>query len=497
MAGVAAIVLMQMPGAASPGLREAEAEERGAESSLRAEKRHQGAALQSAPAKVDFEALSKEATEWLAGLIKIDTTNPPGNELAAAKYLGEILRREGIDAEVIESAPGRGVLIARMRAGLLPDPGRALMLLSHTDVVGVDRAKWSVDPFGGIIKDGYLYGRGTLDAKGLAVAELAVLVALKRAGVKLDRDVVFVAEGDEEEGGEAGIEFVLRRHWEKAAAAFAINEGGRVVEKDGHVHLVEVQASEKVPVNLELIATGPAGHGSVPRQDNAVLKLAAAVAKIGAYETPVKMNTVTRRYFERLATIEPDAELAKWMRALEQPERMQTAARRLSAASAVWSSMLRNSIAPTVLRAGFRSNVVPSEARATLNVRMFPGESVTELIANLTKLVNDPQVEIVGGQASRPLAPASSLDTELYGVIEKVTPAVFPGSTTLPTLSTWATDSAQLRMRNVQAYGINPFPLPESEIERIHSDDERISLTAFRRGIEYLYAVVEGFVVKR
>jgi carboxypeptidase PM20D1 len=128
---------------------------------------------------------------------------------------------------------------------------------------------------------------------------------------------------------------------------------------------------------------------------------------------------------------------------------------------------------------------------------MFPGESVTELIANLTKLVNDPQVEIVGGQASRPLAPASSLDTELYGVIEKVTPAVFPGSTTLPTLSTWATDSAQLRMRNVQAYGINPFPLPESEIERIHSDDERISLTAFRRGIEYLYAVVEGFVVKR
>jgi len=313
----------------------------------------------------DFAKLSQEATEWLAGLIRINTTNPPGNELAAARYLADILNREGISAEVIESAPGRGVVIARLSAGAVPDPARALLLLSHTDVVGVDRAKWTVDPFGAVIKDGYLYGRGTLDAKGLAVAELAVMVALKRAGVKLDRDVIFLAEADEEEGGEAGIEFVLRNHWEKIAAGFAINEGGRVLAKDGKVTLVEVQASEKVPVNLEVIATGPAGHASIPRPDNAIVHLAAAVSKIGSYEAPVKMNTVTHRYFEQLARIETDEELAKWIRALEQPERLQLAARRLSQANPVWSSMLRTSIAPTILNGGFRSNVVPSEAAMT------------------------------------------------------------------------------------------------------------------------------------
>jgi acetylornithine deacetylase/succinyl-diaminopimelate desuccinylase-like protein len=449
------------------------------------------AAQQNAPA-VDFARLSAEATRWLAELVRINTTNPPGNELAAARYLAGVLEREGITAEVLESAPGRGVVIARLRASAVPDPSRALLLLSHSDVVGVEREKWSVDPFGGVFKDGYLYGRGTLDAKGLAVAELAVVVALKRAGVKLDRDVIFLVEGDEEEGGEAGIEFVLRKHWEKVAAGFAINEGGRVVVKDARVQFAEVQASEKVPVNLEVIATGPAGHGSVPRKDNPIVHLAAAVAKIGEYETPVKINTVTQRYFEELAKIQ-DEELARWMRALGQPERMQLAARKLSQANPVWNSMLRNSIAPTILRGGIRSNVVPSEARATLNVRLFPGETVEALVEDLRKLVNDPQVRIEADGLSRPLAPPSSLDTDLYRAIEQVTARMFPGALTLPSMSTWATDSAQLRMRNVQAYGLLPFPMSEEEIARIHSDDERISLDAFRKGIEYLYAIVEAF----
>lgn len=451
------------------------------------------AVAQQNAAAPDFAKLSQEATEWLAGLIRINTSNPPGNELVAARYLADILNREGIPAEVIESAPGRGVLIARLRAAAMPDPKRALLLLGHTDVVGVDRSKWSVDPFGGVIKDGYLYGRGTLDCKGLAVAELAVMVALKRAGVKLDRDIIFLSEPDEEETGEAGIEFAVREHWDKIAAGSAINEGGRVLVKDGKVTLVEVQATEKVPVNLEVIASGPAGHGSIPRPDNAVVHLASAVSKIGSYETPVKMNTVTHRYFEQLAQIEPDEELAKWMRALEQPERTQLAARRLSQANPVWNSMLRTSIAPTMLKAGFRSNVVPSEARATLNVRLFPGDTVQGVVDDLTKLVNDPQIRIEAGPAMRPLAPASSLDTDLYRVIERVTPQVFPGATVLPSLSTWATDSAQLRMHNVQAYGIVVFPLTEEELARIHSDDERISLESFRKGIEYLHAIVDAF----
>jgi len=436
--------------------------------------------------------VSGEAVGWLADLIRINTTNPPGNELAAARYLAGILEREGITAEVLETAPGRGVVIARLRSSAVPDPSRALLLLGHVDVVGVQKEKWSVDPFGGVIKGGYLYGRGAIDDKGMVIANLAVLVALKRAGVRLDRDVVYLAEGDEEEGGEYGIEFVIKKHWEKIAAGFAINEGGRVIVKDGKAQYVAAQASEKIPVNVTVIATGPSGHGSIPRKDNPVVHLAAAVAKIGAYQTPAKPNTITRRYFEQLAKIE-DPELAKWMRALDTPERMEHAARILSETNPLWSSMLRDSIAPTMLHAGIRSNVVPSEGRATLNIRLLPGDSIGTLVQELTKLVNDPQIRFDVEPASRQPAPPSSIESELYRTIERTAPTVFAGAIVVPFMSTGATDSAQLRLRNVQAYGLLPFPLKEEDERRMHADDERIPLDAFHKGVEFLYRVVEEF----
>jgi len=441
----------------------------------------------------ELAKVSDEAVGWLADLIRINTTNPPGNELAAVRYLAGILEREGIPAEVLETAPGRGVVIARLRSSAVPDPSRALLLLGHVDVVGVQREKWSVDPFGGVIRDGYLYGRGAIDDKGMVIANLAVLVVLKRAGVHLDRDVIFLAEGDEEQNGDYGIEVVIRNHWEKIAAGFAINESGRVMVKGGKVQYAGVQASEKIPVDVEVIATGPSGHGSMPRKDNPVVHLAAAVAKIGAYEAPPRPNTITRRYFEQLAKVE-DPETAKWMRALETPERMELAARRLSEASPMWSSMLRDSLAPTILRAGIRSNVVPSEARATLNIRLLPGDSIDSLVQELKKLVNDPQIRFEVALASREPAPPSSLESALYQTIERVTPAEFPGAIVVPFMSTSATDSAQLRLRNVQAYGLGPFPLTEEDDRRMHADDERIPLDAFRKGVDFLYRVVEGFV---
>lgn len=443
---------------------------------------------------VDLKKLSDEAVTWLAGLVRIDTSNPPGNELAAARYIAEILEREGIRAEVLESAPGRGVVIARLQSGPLREPSRALLLLGHIDVVGVQREKWSVDPFGGVIKDGYLWGRGTLDDKGMTIANLAAFIALKRSGARLDRDVIFLAEGDEEAGGEHGIEFVLQHHWEKVAAAFALNEGGRVNVKDGKVQSVAIQASEKVPVNVEVIATGPSGHGSVPRPDNPIVRLATAVAKIGAYSAPVKPNTITRRYFEQLAKVE-DPELAKWMRALEQPERLEQAARRLSEESPLWNSMLRNSIAPTILNGGIRANVVPSEARATLNIRMLPGELVHSLVEDLRKLVNDPQIRFEVGLATRQPAPPSSIDSAFYKTIEAVAEKSFPGVVVLPFMSAGATDSAQLRARRVEAYGLLPFPLTEEDVTRMHADDERIPLAAFRKGVEFVYDIVRTFAV--
>lgn len=443
---------------------------------------------------LDFDKLTAEATGWLAGLLAINTTNPPGNELAAAKYIAAILEKEDIAAEVLESAPGRGIVIARLRAGAMPDPARALLLLGHTDVVGVDRSKWTEEPFGGAVKDGAIWGRGAIDDKGRLVASLAAFIALKRAGVRLDRDVIFLAEADEEEGSEAGIEFAVRKHWDKIAAGFALNEGGRMFLKDGKVVYVGVQASEKVPVNIEVIATGVAGHASIPRDDNAVVHLSAAIAKIGAYDAPVKLNSVTRPYFEKMATIE-SAEMAKWIRAmLDQPERMEHAAKKLSESNPVWNAMLRSTVVPTILRGGVRANVIPSEARATVNIRMLPGEIPATIVAELTKLVDDPHVRIETAAALRPAAPPSSLDTDFYRVIEQVTPQLFPGAIVAPQMSTWATDSAQLRMRSVQAYGIIPFPLTEEEIGRMHSDNERLPLAAFRKGVEYTFRVVEAFV---
>ncbi len=444
------------------------------------------------PPKPDLAKLADEAAIWLAELIRINTTNPPGNELAAAKYLAGILEKEGIPAEVLESVPGRGVVIARLRSSAVPDPSRALLLMGHLDVVGVQKEKWSVDPFGGVIKAGYLYGRGAIDDKGMVIANLAVVVALKRGNVRLDRDVIFLAEGDEEEGGDYGMNFVIDKHWDKIAAGFAINEGGRVKLKDAKVEYVGVQASEKIPVNVAVIANGTSGHGSQPRKDNAIVHLSAAVAKIGAYVPPARPNTIVRRYFEQLAKIE-DPDTARWVRALETPERMEHAARVLSEASPIWNSMLRNSIAPTILRAGIRSNVVPSEARANLNIRLLPGESIGPLVEELKKLVNDPQIRFEVETSLRPPAPPSSIETELYRTIERVSPTVFPGAIVLPFMSTGATDSAQLRLRRVEAYGLLPFPLKEEDELRMHADDERIPLESFRKGIEYLYRVVEEF----
>jgi acetylornithine deacetylase/succinyl-diaminopimelate desuccinylase-like protein len=447
----------------------------------------------AAPPRLDPAGLAEEATEWLAGLLRIDTSNPPGNELAAARYLAGILEREGIEHEVIESHPGRGFVVARLRAGAFPDPARALLLVGHLDVVGVEREKWTVDPFGGELRDGYLWGRGALDDKGMVVANLAVLVALKRSGTPLGRDVIYLAVGDEEAGGRNGIEYVITRHWDKIAAGFAINEGGRVVRRDGRVLYVGVQTSEKIPVNVEVIARGRSGHGSVPHRDNPIVHLAAAIAKLGAWEAPPQLLSVTRRYFEGLERVE-EPDTARSMRALLQPGRFELAARRLSEANPVWGAMLRTTVAPTILRAGFRNNVIPSEARATLNIRLLPGESLPSVLDQLRQLVDDPAIEFQAGQPTRPPGPPSSLDSELYRTIERVGSAFFDGAAVLPMLSTGATDSAQLRARSVQAYGLLPFPLSEEDVRRMHADDERIPLDSFRTGIEFLYRLVQEFV---
>jgi acetylornithine deacetylase/succinyl-diaminopimelate desuccinylase-like protein len=439
------------------------------------------AQAQAPAAQLDLAKLGDEAQGWLADLVRINSVNPPGNEAQVAKYLSAIFQKEGISSETIEIAPGRSIVVARLQAGPLPDPANALLLVAHQDTVGVDPKKWSVDPFGAVIRDGYLYGRGSIDDKAMLAANLATMVALKRGKVRLTRDVIFLATDDEEQQGAASIKVVIEKYWDKIACAYSLNEGGRVIVKDGKVQYVGIQASEKVQYNVIVTATGTSGHASMPRPDNAVV-----------HQVPAAPNTITLTYFEQLSKIEDD-EIAKWMRALEQPERADLAVKHLTEDSPMWGSMLRDTIAPTMLQAGVRVNVIPSDASANLNVRMLPGHSIEELITQFGKIVNDPQIKFQLGPDPGENAPPSDITTPLYKDIERLTGQDFPGAIAVPLLGTGATDSASLRLHKVQAYGLEPFPLTEADNQRIHGDEERIPVESFHKGVAFLYHVVSDF----
>jgi acetylornithine deacetylase/succinyl-diaminopimelate desuccinylase-like protein len=447
---------------------------------------------QSASPVGSTASLAVEAQGWLVDLIKINTTNPPGNEQEAAKYIAGVLAKEGINAEMLDVAPGRSALVARLRSSAVAEPAKALLLVAHMDVVGVDKTKWSMDPFGGAIKDGYLYGRGSLDDKSMLAANLAAFIELKRTNAHLNRDVIFLATTDEEQFGEASIKILIAKYWDKFAAGFALNEGGKVILKNGKVQYVAVQADEKVSVNVTVIAKGQSGHASVPTKDNAVVHLAAAVEKIGNYTAPVHLTSIVRRYFEGLAAIEDD-ETAKWMRVIDTPDRGEHAQRVLSDMNPMWNSMLRDSVAPTMLQAGVRANVIPSEARANLNIRLLPGDTVTALINELQKLVNDPQVKFEVQPDAGLAAPNSSLENAFYATISKVCAQEFGGAPVLPFMSTGATDSAQLRLHGVQSYGLRPVPLTEEDDRRVHGDEERIPLAGFAKAVDVTTRIVADF----
>lgn len=447
---------------------------------------------QAPQAKTDLDKLADEAQNWLSDLVRINSVNPPGNETAVAKYISAIFQKEGIANEVIDMAPGRSIVVARLQAGPLADPSNALLLVAHQDTVGVDPKHWSVGPFEATVRDGYLWGRGSIDDKAMLAANIAAMVELKRTAARLKRDVLFLATDDEEQGGSASIKFTIKKYWDKIACTYALNEGGRVMLKDGKVQYVGIQASEKVAYNVTVTATGPSGHGSRPTPENAVVHLAAAIQKLGTYQVPAQPSTITLRYFEQLSKIE-DNDIAKWMRALEQPERADLAAKHLSEESPMWNSMLRDSIAPTMLQAGVRVNVIPSEATANLNIRMLPGHSIEELIGQFGKIVNDPQIHFQLAPDSGENAPPSDLTSPLYQTIERLTPQEFPGAITVPFLSTGATDSSSLRLHKVQAYGLHPFPLTEADASRVHGDEERIPVASFHKGVVFLYHVVSDF----
>lgn len=431
----------------------------------------------------DFAAARQATVEHLTQLVRIDTSNPPGNETSAAQYIKKVLDREGIPSQIVESAPGRGSIIARLRGNGSRKP---LLLLGHLDVVGVERERWSVAPFAALVQNGFLYGRGAADDKAMVAANLEVFLLLHRRKVALDRDVIFLAEAGEEGTTEFGIDFLVEKHWDKIACEYAINEGGDfLLGPDGRLKIAGIATIEKLPRGLRVVARGSSGHGSMPRVDNPIVHLAEVIARIGQWQPPMRLNETTREMFARLAKISPPAQAYLYTH-LSNPKVQET----LRRTDIRVNSVLRTSISPNIIRGGFRENVIPAEAEAILDVRALPGEDMTALIAMLKKLVNDPAIEITPlreGQR-RPEAPASRRDSELYLALERAQAEVYPGAATLPIMQVGATDSAQLRAKGVQAYGVS-IPKTDEETWRVHGNDERVSVEALGSFVRYLYAV--------
>ena len=434
----------------------------------------------------DFTAAQDEGIQFLGGLVKIDTSNPPGNEARAAEYIKNVLAAEGIQAQIYESAPGRGNLVARLKGNGKKKP---LLLMGHLDVVGVERDKWTVDPFGAITKDGYLYGRGSIDDKSMDAANLEVFLLLHRLKVPLDRDVILMAEAGEEGTTEFGIDFMVEKHWDEIACEYALNEGGGIHEDShGKLEYVAVSTTQKVPRGFTLISQGMSGHGSAPRVDNSIAHLAAAVDKTARWQSPMRLNETTKRFFEQMAKISPP-EQAQLYGHIDDPAVQQ----KLQAVNPSYYSMLRTSLVPTIIKGGFRSNVIPAEAEARFDVRALPDENMDALKADLMKLINDPQIHIVDNENAhaRPATPPSSLDSDGFHALEHAAQKVFPGIPTIPIMQVGATDSAELRAKGVQAYDIGTVLSPE-DLKRVHGNDERLEIAGFGKFVQFLYtAAVE------
>jgi acetylornithine deacetylase/succinyl-diaminopimelate desuccinylase-like protein len=438
--------------------------------------------------QVDWKAQRAETLARFRALVQIDSSNPPGNETKVVDYLKGVFAEAEIPTEVYALDPTRANIVARIKGN---GKKRPVLLLAHTDVVGVQREKWPVDPFAAVLQDGYVWGRGTNDDKDKLASNLMIMLLVKRSGVKLDRDLIFLAESGEEGTTGPGIDFMTDKHFDAIDAEFALTEGGGVVIEGGKATAVRISTTEKLPRGARLVANGTSGHGSIPRQDNAVSHLAEAVAKVSAWTTPLSLNDTTRTYFERLAAISAPDRAARY-RAVLNPKHPASVEQYLAAHEQLHYSMLRTSVVPTILKAGFRVNVIPSEAEATLDIRMTPGEDPDRFFTAMAKVIGDPSVKIVPTTDNRrPAGPPSGLNTDMFKALETVSKRMYPGAATLPVMMTGATDMAQLRARGMQCYGIGAETTDEEFAQHgAHSDVERIGESTVYKLAEFTWNAV-------
>jgi acetylornithine deacetylase/succinyl-diaminopimelate desuccinylase-like protein len=448
------------------------------------------AAFASAAPSAPDERYLADARRRLKSLIALDTSNPPGNEALAAKYLKAELAKDSIASEVFTSSGSRASLVARLKGD---GSRRPLVLMCHTDVVPADPKEWDTPPFSPVEKDGYVYGRGAADIKSMCAVEVSILAWLRREAVPLSRDVIFFAEADEEAGNrDRHIDWLMAHHPDVfAGAEFAINEGGNTVWSWGKASEIRVQASEKEYLDLTVSARGRAGHASVPRADNAVAALARAITRIVERRPPAKVDSVVRRFFERQRET-ADAQLAGALTdvlASAPGADLDRAGDRLASLNPEFGAMLRDTVTPTILRGGYKANVIPAEAQATFNARLLPGRTPAELVSQLEAVVDDPNVDIKYEASPLGPIPVMPVDTALYKAAEESARQLAPDAKVMPFMAAWSTDSQYLRARGIVTYGIDP-PLTEEDGERVHGKNERLDLAALDWYARFLRDVV-------
>ena len=426
-----------------------------------------------------------EALQILVDYLKIDTSNPPGNEIRAAKFLQGILSRDGIESEIFESAPQRANLLARLEG---EGTRRALILLHHLDVVPPDESLWEVPPFGGLIKDGYVWGRGAVDMKSLGVVHLMTLLELKRSGQALNRDVLFLATADEECGSQLGMGWFADNHFNKIEdAGLVLTEGGANLTFEEQLVYVGVETTQKTPVWLKLTVKGPPGHGSVPLADSAAARLIKALQRVLEYDPEPIVVPEVAEYFKSIARFQPQSlqfifeDIA---RAIDEDPEV------LDALQPPFRALLKNTISLTVLRAGGATNAIPSEAYAELDCRLLPGQDPEVFLEELRTLLADPAIRVepflTFGVGS------SSLDPEFFSAVRltaaRVNPEAAVGISVLPGFS----DSHFFRAKGIPSFGFSPFL--EIEPVGIHGHNERISVTDFEFGVRFFYETIGELV---
>jgi acetylornithine deacetylase/succinyl-diaminopimelate desuccinylase-like protein len=427
---------------------------------------------------MDWTAIGEEAVDLLRRYLMIDTTNPPGNEMAGARFLAAVLDGAGIASEIVEAAPGR----ANLRARVAGDGSQGgIVLHHHIDVVYADRRYWTVDPFGGEMRDGYLYGRGALDMKSIGILQLVALLAIERARVPLTRDLVLLATADEEAGSAHGARFVAAQHPEWLAGnEYALGEfGGIHGERRWQAPLGMIDISEKTGLPLRLIARAAPGHGSMPWPTTAPHRLVNALARLLAAERAPRVLPEAQQFFARLGEVLPASEGRGFDdvgRSLRDP-----AFRARFLADRWYAAMVRTTFAVTMLKGSEKRNVIPPEAVAEIDCRMLAGDDPEEIVAWVTSVVADEQVtvEVVAPPKVPNMSPP---DTELYKALATTLQRRAPAAVVAPRILTGFTDNWVFRGAGLQAYGFSPILVGDDDGRRVHGNDERITLENVRQG---------------